>query len=81
MSARLVLDAARCTGHGICALRCPERIDLDRWGYASVDPTPLSARRDLARARRATAACPEQALVLEDLAGQPAARRGAGASS
>ena len=66
MTARLVLDAARCAGHGICALACPERIGLDGWGYAKVDPTPVSGRRALARARRAVAACPEHALVLDD---------------
>lgn len=64
--ARLHLDAAACTGHGICALRCPDRIALDEWGYPSVDPEPLAAPGELARARRAVAACPEGALRLED---------------
>lgn len=62
---RLVLDAAACEGHGICALCCPERIALDAWGFPEVDPEPLASRRDLARARRVVAACPEGALSLE----------------
>jgi len=70
---RLVLDAARCDGHGICALRCPDRISLDQWGYASVDPTPLQGRRMSRRARNVVAACPNGALSIAD-----AAARGAG---
>jgi ferredoxin len=63
---RLRLDAASCTGHGICALRCPERVALDEWGFPDVDPEPLTARGELVRARLAVAACPERALWLED---------------
>lgn len=61
---QLVLDAAACAGHGICALCCPDRIALDAWGFPKVDPTPLATPRDLARARRAVTACPEGALAL-----------------
>jgi ferredoxin len=63
-SFRLVVDAARCDGHGICALRCPELITLDRWGYAGVDPGAIAKGRVLRRARHAAAACPEQAITL-----------------
>lgn len=61
---RLVLDAALCDGHGICALRCPDRVSLDQWGYAAVDPTPLVGRRMNRRARNVVAACPEGALTI-----------------
>ena len=61
---RLVLDSAKCDGHGICALRCPDRVSLDAWGFAGVeDPGPLNGGV-LRRARRAVAACPEGALSL-----------------
>ena len=66
---RLTLDAAACDGHGICLLRCPDRIGLDRWGFPVVDAEPLDAPPVIARARRAVAACPEGALHLEPLAG------------
>jgi ferredoxin len=69
---RLALDAARCDGHGICALRCPDRVSLDQWGYAAVDPTPIEGRRMMRRARNVVAACPNDALALV-----PAAGRGA----
>ncbi len=61
---RLVLDAARCDGHGICALRCPDRVSLDQWGYAAVDPAPLEAGRMTKRAKNVAAACPKQALRI-----------------
>lgn len=64
MKERLLLDPTRCDGHGICALICPERIDLDEWGYARVDPLPIEDKRTRRRAARACAACPTRALSL-----------------
>ncbi|MHB8506532.1 MAG: ferredoxin [Acidimicrobiales bacterium] len=61
---RLVVDAARCDGHGICALRCPELVALDEWGYAAVEQDAVTSAATLHRARRALAACPERALQL-----------------
>jgi ferredoxin len=70
---RLVLDAARCDGHGICALRCPDRVSLDQWGYAAVDPTPLEGRRMNRRARNVVAACPNGALTIAPVTARGAA--------
>jgi len=67
---RLLFDAARCDGHGICALRCPELIGLDEWGYARVDPTPSADPETVARARRAVRACPNGALRADEVAAQ-----------
>jgi ferredoxin len=61
---RLALDPAVCDGHGICALRCPDRISLDEWGYALVDGTVIDDHRVLRRAHRAAAACPAGALTV-----------------
>ena len=58
------LDGARCDGHGICVLRLPQRITLDEWGYAVIDPVPIDTELDLQRARRAIRACPAGALEL-----------------
>jgi len=63
-AARLVLDQVACDGHGICSLLCPDRISLDEWGHATVDPAVISERAVLRRARRAVGACPESALQL-----------------
>ena len=64
MSVRLVVDASLCDGHGICALRCPELISLDEWGYAHVSTKLVTSDRLAAQARRAAAACPAGALRL-----------------
>ena len=53
-----------CDGHGLCAELFPERVALDDWGYPIVDAEPV--RPDLVKlARRAEAACPTLALLLE----------------
>ncbi|GHE11270.1 ferredoxin [Klenkia taihuensis] len=64
MSERLRVDRIACTGHGACADLLPEAVALDEWGY------PLLAAGELPRelhrpARRAVAACPARALLLE----------------
>ena len=64
MSVRVSLDPVRCAGHGLCALLLDDRVELDRWGYPRVDPSPLPDGRDAARARRAARACPRQALLV-----------------
>ena len=61
---RLIVNGSKCDGRGICALVIPERISLDVWGYANVDPSALEDARSIARARRAVRACPAQALTL-----------------
>ena len=71
MAKTLRVDPIACDGHGLCAELFPERITLDDWGYAIVDPTPIP--RGLAsHARRAVAMCPTAALrmtVAEERAG------------
>jgi ferredoxin len=61
---RLVVNGSQCDGHGICALVMPERISLDTWGYATVDPAALTDPRMIALARRVVRACPANALTL-----------------
>lgn len=64
MNALVRIDPTRCRGHAICALFYPEEIELDRWGYGRVvDPAPGDSR-NLKRALRAVAACPNHAVVL-----------------
>jgi ferredoxin len=65
--ARLVADASRCDGHGICVLRCPDLLTLDAWGFVGVDSNDPLSGRDLRRAQSAVAACPEKALALLDV--------------
>ena len=64
MSHQLRVNPIACTGHGVCAELLPEIIELDPWGYpilrsAMVGPALVPY------ARRAAAACPTLALLLE----------------
>ena len=66
---RLRVNPIACTAHGMCAELLPEIIELDPWGYpiltASTVPSQLSDH-----ARRAAAACPTLALLLEEASGR-----------
>jgi ferredoxin len=61
---RLAVDRITCAGYGVCAELLPEGIALDEWGYPLLAPGELPPQ--LARqARRAAAACPVRALLLQ----------------
>ena len=64
---RVVVDAARCDGFGICVLRCPDLISLDEWGYAGAADASSSEAKVYRRARRAAAACPEGAISIREV--------------
>jgi ferredoxin len=48
----------------MCAELLPERIALDEWGYPVIDDKPLSHEL-VSHAKRAVAACPTFALLLD----------------
>ena len=61
---RLRVNPITCAGHGMCAELLPELIRLDPWGYPIVGSAEVP--RELAgHARRAAAACPTLALLIE----------------
>lgn len=64
MSTRLRVNPITCEAHGLCAELLPELIFLDDWGYPVVDGRPVPAAV-LAHAKRAAAACPTLALLLD----------------
>ena len=64
MRYRLRVNPIACTGHGMCSELLPERIALDDWGYPIIDD-PEVPDELLDHARRAAAACPTLALLLE----------------
>jgi len=53
-----------CDAHGLCAELVPELISLDEWGYPIIDDAPVPHALE-SHARRAVAACPTLALLLE----------------
>ncbi len=63
-SHRLRVNPIACEAHGMCHELLPERISLDEWGYPILDGAPLDPTL-LAHARRAAAACPTLALLVE----------------
>lgn len=58
------VDRIACAGHGLCAELLPEGIALDEWGYPLVASGELPKRLER-QARRAAAACPALALIVE----------------
>ena len=64
------MNPIACEAHGLCAELLPERIRLDDWGYPIVDPAPLTEALKK-NARRAAAACPTLALLLQDATRAP----------
>jgi ferredoxin len=63
-SSRLRVNPIACTGHGLCAELLPELIRLDPWGYPLVADVGVP-RHLAAHARRAAAACPTLALLID----------------
>jgi ferredoxin len=61
---RLRVNPIACEAHGMCAELLPERITLDDWGYPVIDGKPLEPALT-ENAKRAVAACPTFALLLE----------------
>ena len=60
----VAVDMVKCDGHAICAWLFSDRIALDDWGFAWVDPAPITSSRQLRAARAAVRACPRRALSL-----------------
>ena len=61
---RVRVHPINCAAHGLCAELLPEWVRLDDWGYPIVTAEELPS--DLVEhARRAAAACPTLALLLE----------------
>lgn len=64
---RLRVDPTACAGHGMCAELLPEIISLDPWGYPILSGVAGAVPRELREhARRAAAACPTLALLIDD---------------
>ena len=60
----LRVNPITCAGHGLCAELLPERIAIDEWGYPIIEPGPVPNQFEK-HARKAVAACPTLALLLE----------------
>ncbi len=64
---RLVVDLTKCQGYAQCAFLAPDVFTIQGDEALTYDPDPGAAQRT--RIRRAAAACPVQAIQLEELDG------------
>jgi ferredoxin len=76
VSARIRIDPILCRGHAICALFFSDGVDLDQWGFGKVTVVDVDSPRDVRRARRAAAACPNGAFVVTERVAAPSAPSG-----
>ena len=67
---RLVVDLNRCQGYVQCVFLAPEVFEVHGEEAIQYDPNPNDARR--LRVLRAAAACPVQAISVEQLDGAEA---------
>ena len=64
---KLIVDAARCTGHGRCYASAPDFLTYDDDGYVTVRGQVVDVPDEhVAAVREAAANCPEQAIELTD---------------
>jgi ferredoxin len=68
MSYQLRINPIACTAHGLCAELLPEIIELDPWGYPIVVEATVPGNV-VEHAKRAAAACPTLALLLDRTSG------------
>ena len=63
---RVIVDRSRCCGYGLCAQLCPEVYKLDENGLVYVESELIPAGLE-EEAREGAAACPAEALVIEEI--------------
>lgn len=62
---KVVVDLSRCEGYAQCAFLAPEAFRMHGEEALMYDPNPDDARRD--QVLRAAAACPVQAILVDQL--------------
>ncbi|MEL5958353.1 ferredoxin [Streptomyces sp. CLV115] len=67
---KVVVDLSRCEGHAQCAFLAPEAFRMHGEEALMYDPNPDNAQRD--QVLRAAAACPVQAILVDQLEAQHA---------
>lgn len=63
---KLIVHSSKCVGHGRCYSVAPELISYDDDGYAVRDQAVPLEGDQIAAAREAVVACPQQAVELID---------------
>lgn len=60
--AQIVIDAARCSGHGRCYTLAPDAVDSDVEGFAAPRDVPIDVEHD--QGRTLVDSCPERAIRM-----------------
>jgi ferredoxin len=63
---RVIVDRSRCCGYGLCAQLCPEVYKLDENGLVFVESEAIPGGLE-EEAREGAAACPAEALTIEEI--------------
>ena len=63
---RILIDEARCSGHGRCYTLVPSLFDADDQGHSLLREPGALTESQLEAARTAVLNCPEQAISLVD---------------
>ena len=70
------VDADRCQGHTLCAMIAPDMFELSEVDGSSSAIAEVVPTDQEARVREAAQSCPEQAILLEEVAGGSAPQPG-----
>ena len=60
---KIIVDAAKCQGHALCASQAPDVYELDDTGYNSMGEFIVKAGQEEA-AKSGAAWCPEEAITV-----------------
>jgi ferredoxin len=63
---KVIIDAAKCQGHGRCYSLAPDLFDSDELGNGFVIGSGELSESNADRARLAQANCPEHAISIEE---------------
>ena len=63
MNKHLLIDPTKCDGVGICAIKAPDLIQMDVWGFPIIESAPLTDDTKK-QAKKALRACPKKALLI-----------------
>lgn len=62
---KVIVEQAKCAGHGRCAAVAPEVFTLDEMGYSAISQKQVPPGLE-ASARRGARACPERIIRIEE---------------
>lgn len=65
---KILIDATKCNGYGMCAEHCPSMFKLDDFGFPQIQHGGIVPAGEQERAMEAVAQCPLKALSFEKTA-------------